>query len=290
MLRPHLLIISGVSGAGKTTAVHALEDLGYFCIDNLPAPLLPAFLDLMCRPGSELDRAAVVMDARGRHFLRDAPNVLATLEDPRITAQALFLDCRDDVLLRRFSETRRLHPLAPRAGVAEGIALERDAVSVFRDRADLVIDTSDMTVHDLSAEIKTVFDAERQEGQLVVTLMSFGFRYGTPASADLVFDVRFLPNPHFVPELKDFTGLDAPVAKFLAEKPEVGELENRLTEFLADLLPRYRREGKSYLTVALGCTGGKHRSIYLTERIAEKLNAKGFRVRVRHRELARQLA
>lgn len=289
-MRPHLLIISGVSGAGKTTTVHALEDLGYFCVDNLPAPLLPAFVELVCNPGSELDRSAVVMDARARHFLIEAGGVLGTLDDARLNTQIVFLDCRDEVLLRRFSETRRLHPLAPRAGVAEGVALERDALSVFRDRADLVIDTSEMTVHELAAEIKSVFGAERKDEQLTVTLMSFGFRYGPPASADLVFDVRFLPNPHFVPELKDFTGLDANVAQFLAGKPEVQDIENKLVDFLGDLLPRYRREGKSYLTVALGCTGGKHRSIYLTERIAERLNAKGFRVRVRHRELGRQLA
>lgn len=288
-MKPRLLVISGVSGAGKTTAVHALEDLGFFCVDNLPAPMLPGFVELILRPGSELDATAIVMDARERHFLLEAPGALATLDDARLESRVLFLDCRDDVLLRRFSETRRLHPLAPRAGVAEGITLERDALTPFRDRADLVVDTSDMTVHELAAEIKSLFGVTPSEDRLVVTLMSFGFRYGAPASADLVFDVRFLPNPHFVPELKDHTGLEAPVVAFFESKPEVAEMESRLAEFLTDLLPRYRREGKSYLTVAVGCTGGKHRSIYLVERLGERLGAKGYRVRVRHRELGRQL-
>lgn len=284
-----LLVISGVSGAGKTTAVHALEDLGYFCVDNLPPPLLPAFIELATRPGSELDHVALVMDARERHFLVDVPAALGILDDPRLDAQLLFLDCRDELLLRRFSETRRLHPLAPKAGVSEGIALERDALTPFRDRADLVIDTSDMTVHELAAEIKSVFATRRSEAELVVTVMSFGFKYGAPASADLVFDVRFLPNPHFVPELKDFTGLDAPVVHFFEGHAAVRDVESKFVEFIADLLPRYQHEGKSYLTVAIGCTGGKHRSIYLTERIGERLTAKGFRIRVRHRELLRRL-
>jgi UPF0042 nucleotide-binding protein len=288
-MRVRILVISGVSGAGKTTAVHALEDLGFFCVDNLPPPLLPAFIELATRPGSELDQVALVMDARERHFLVDVPAALGVLDDPRLDAQLLFLDCRDELLLRRFSETRRLHPLAPRAGVAEGIALERDALTPFRDRATLIIDTSEMTVHELGAEIKSIFSTRTAEAELVVTLMSFGFRYGPPASADLVFDVRFLPNPHFVPELKDFTGLDAPVVNFFEGQGEVREVENRLVEFVTDMLPRYQREGKSYLTIAIGCTGGKHRSIYLTERMGERLTAKGFRVRVRHRELGRRL-
>ncbi len=286
-MRLRLLVISGVSGAGKTTAVHALEDLGYFCVDNLPPPLLPNFVELMNRPGAELDRVAIVMDARERHFLLEVPNALAILDEPALDAQVVFLDCRDEMLLRRFNETRRLHPLAPRAGVAEGIALERDALTPFRDRADLVIDTSDMNVHELAAEVKSVFGDESPDSRLVVTILSFGFRYGAPTSADLVFDVRFLPNPHFVPELKDFTGLDAPVVHFLENKPEVRDISNRFVEFLGDMLPRYQREGKSYLTVAVGCTGGKHRSIFLAERLCERLTAQGFRVRVRHRELAR---
>jgi UPF0042 nucleotide-binding protein len=288
-MRPRLLVISGVSGAGKTTAVHALEDLGYFCVDNLPTPMLGNFIELILRPGSELDRTAIVMDARERRFLVEAHEALSALDDPRVDAQVVFLDCRDEMLLRRFSETRRMHPLAPRAGVAEGITLERDALTPFRDRADLVIDTSDMNVHELAAEIKGVFSTAPREDRLMVTIMSFGFRWGAPASADLVFDMRFLPNPHFVPELKDFTGLDAPVVRFFQEKPEVTEIENRLVDFLTDMLPRYQREGKAYLTIAVGCTGGKHRSIYLAERLGERLDAKGYRVRVRHRELGRQL-
>ena len=288
MQRVRLLIISGVSGAGKTTAVHALEDLGFFCVDNLPPPLLPAFIQLILRPGSNLDSVALVMDARQRHFWVDLPGALAQLQAPEIDVKVLFLDCRDDILLRRFSETRRLHPLAPQAGVTEGIALEREALVDFRDRADLIIDTSDLTVHELAAEIKTLFDVGKREQELTVTIQSFGFRYGLPASADLVFDVRFLPNPHFVPELKDFTGLDLPVVNFLEEKPDVVEFANRLTEFVGDLIPQYQREGKSYLTVAIGCTGGRHRSIYIAERLGERLASRGCRVRVRHRELSRR--
>lgn len=288
-MRVHLLLISGISGGGKTTAIHALEDLGFFCVDNLPPPLLPAFIELITRDDSELDRVAIVMDARERHFLSEAPVALATLDDPRLDMQVVFFDCRDEVLIRRFSETRRLHPLAPRAGVMDGINLERDALTPFRDCADLIIDTSEMTVHELAQEIRTLFDSRSQESELTVTLMSFGFRYGVPVSADLVFDVRFLPNPHFVPSLKDFTGLDHPVVNFFEGQAEVGEMEHRLFEFIADLLPRYTREGKSYLTVAVGCTGGKHRSVYITEKLGERLVGKGSRIRIRHREIARHL-
>ncbi len=289
-MRTRLVVISGVSGGGKTTAVHALEDLGYFCVDNLPPPLLEAFVDLITQPTNELDRVALVMDARERHFLNDVPKALAVLQDPRLDVQVLFLDCRDEVLIRRFSETRRLHPLAPRAGVTDGIALERDALIPFRDVSDLVIDTSEMTVHELANEIKTMFDHRPREAELTVTLMSFGFRYGVPVSSDLVFDVRFLPNPHFDPGLKDFTGLDLPVVNFFEDRPVVGEFERRLFDFVDDLLPRYAKEGKSYLTVAVGCTGGKHRSVYVTERLGERLVNKGYRIRIRHRELARYLA
>lgn len=289
MIETKLLIVSGVSGAGKTTAVHALEDLGYFCVDNLPLPMLGAFAGLVTQPGSELDRVAVVMDARERHFLLDAPGALAKLSQPNLSVKIIFLDCRDEILVRRFSETRRLHPLAPQAGVLDGIALEREAVAVFRDRADIVIDTSDMTVHELAAEIKTLFDTRGRQHDLTVTIMSFGFRYGLPASADLVFDVRFLPNPHFVPALKDYTGLDQPVVNFFEEKHEVREFTRHLAAFVEDLLPRFQREGKSYLTVAVGCTGGKHRSIYVAERLGEQLSTQGYRVRVRHRELGRRL-
>ena len=285
-----LLIISGVSGAGKTTAMHALEDLGFFCVDNLPPPLLPAFIDLITRPDAEMSQAALVMDAREGHFLQEAPGALAHLTDPRLDAKVLFLDCRDDILIRRFSETRRMHPLAPRTGVTEGIGLERDALAVFRDRADLIIDTSEMTVHELAGEIKTLFDNRPLEHELTLTLMSFGFRYGLPASADMVFDARFLPNPHFVPELKDFSGLDMPVVNFFEGKKDVREFENRLCDLLDYLLPRFLHEGKSYLTMAIGCTGGKHRSVYLTERVGERLAGRGFRMRIRHRELTRGFA
>ncbi len=288
-MRVQLLLISGVSGAGKTTVVHALEDLGYFCVDNLPPPLLPAFVQLITRPGNELDRVALVMDARERRFLHELPDALRYLDGAEVDARVVFLDCRDEILIRRFSETRRLHPLAPTSGVTEGIDLERDALVPFRDRADLVIDTSDMTVHELTHEIKTLFDVRPREHELTVTITSFGFRYGLPISADLVFDARFLPNPHFVPELKDFTGLDLPVVNFFESKPEVREFEHRLHDLLEYLLPRFRREGKSYLTIAVGCTGGKHRSIYLAERLGERIAGKGLRVRVRHRELTRGL-
>jgi RNase adapter protein RapZ len=288
-MQVRLLVISGVSGAGKTTAVHALEDLGFFCVDNLPPPLLPSFIELATRSGSELDQVALVMDARERHFLSDAPAALAYLDDRRLEAKVIFLDCREDILIRRFSETRRMHPLAPRSGVTEGIALERDTLSPFRDRADLVIDTSDMTVHDLSREIKSLFDVRSRAPELTITLMSFGFKHGVPISADLVFDVRFLPNPHFVPDLKDFTGLDRPVVNFLEEKHEVREFERRIQDFLDYLIPCYVREGKAYLTIAIGCTGGKHRSVFSAERIGERLVNLGYRVRIRHREVSRGL-
>jgi UPF0042 nucleotide-binding protein len=264
-----IVVITGMSGSGKSTAIRALEDSGWFCIDNLPAPLLPKVTELSA-PGGEDKKLAFVIDVREGRFLADAPRVLDEARRSGHQVEVLFLDSSDESLVRRYSETRRRHPLAGRGGVSEGIARERAALKELREQAHHLLDTSGLTVHELKRQIQTRFGGD-STGQLAVTLMSFGFKYGVPSQADLVFDVRFLPNPYFVPELKAFTGKDPQVAEYVMNRPETGEFLTRTHELLVFLLPRYQREGKAYLTVAVGCTGGKHRSVAVTAALADRL-------------------
>lgn len=261
-----ILVITGLSGAGKSTAIRALEDAGWYCIDNLPAPLLLKVTEL----GGSHDRLAFGIDAREGSFLQDAPQALDEARRAGHRVDVLFLDSSDDALTRRYSETRRRHPMADKGGVAEGIARERRLLEPLREHAEHVLDTSAMTVHELRRQVMARF-APTSVGQLVVTVMSFGFKYGVPSNADLVFDVRFLPNPYFVPELKALTGKDARVAHFVLDRPDAWEFLDRSYELLAFLVPRYQREGKTYLTVAIGCTGGKHRSVAIAQALAERL-------------------
>ena len=264
-----IIVITGMSGSGKSTAIRALEDSGWFCIDNLPAPLLPKVTELSA-PGGEDKKLAFVIDVREGRFLADAPRVLDEARRAGHHVEVLFLDSSDDALVRRYSETRRRHPLGGRGGVHEGIARERAALKELREQAQHLVDTSSLTVHELKRQIQSRFGGEAT-GQLAVTLMSFGFKYGVPSQADLMFDVRFLPNPYFVPELKALTGKDPAVAAYVMDRPETKEFITRCFELLAFLLPRYQREGKAYLTVAVGCTGGKHRSVAVTAALAERL-------------------
>ncbi|MBL8923804.1 MAG: RNase adapter RapZ [Myxococcaceae bacterium] len=262
----HIVVITGMSGAGKTTAVRALEDAGYSCVDNLPAPLLLKVAEL----GGPDKKLAFVMDVREGEFLKDAPRVLDEARRAGHDVQVLFLDATDEVLTRRYSETRRKHPLAGRGTIAEGLANERALLTELREAAEHVLDTSTLTVHELRRQVIARFDLSRTH-ELAVTVMSFGFKYGVPSNADLVLDVRFLPNPYFVPELKAFTGRDARVAAFVIDRPDTWEFLDRVADLLAFLLPRYHREGKSYLTVAIGCTGGKHRSVAIAQVLADRV-------------------
>jgi RNase adapter protein RapZ len=283
-------VLTGLSGSGKTQAIRALEDLGYFCVDNLPLALIGTFAQLILHGGGEITRAAVVVDVREGTTLKRLPDVYATLQDTEgLDPWLIFLDATDDVLVRRFSETRRPHPLGGGRSVLEGIQAERRQLRPIRKRADQVIDTSDMTVHELR---RAFMDASRQHQEHpgpVVTCLSFGFKHGVPLDADLVFDARFLPNPHFVPELRGRTGKDAEVKAYLDQYDDTHAFIDRVSDLLSFLLPRYAEEGKSYVTVAVGCTGGKHRSVAIAEELKRRLAPiPSVRLRVRHRDIARE--
>ena len=262
----HIVVITGMSGAGKTTAIRALEDSGFSCVDNLPAPLLLKVTEL----GDTHQRLAFVIDVREGEFLKDAPHVIDEARRAGHEVQVLFLDASDESLTRRYSETRRRHPLAGRGTVAEGLANERAVLKPLREAAEHVLDTSSMTVHELRRQFIARF-GQAASHELAVTVMSFGFKYGVPSNADLVFDVRFLPNPYFVPELKAFTGKDPRVAAYVVDRPDTWEFLDHAAGLLAFLLPRYQKEGKSYLTVAIGCTGGKHRSVAIAQVLADRV-------------------
>lgn len=289
--RVDVLVVTGISGAGKTSALHALEDIGYEAVDNLPLSLLPQ-LALPQEPtlgGAEFRRPlAIGIDIRTRDFGAEGLDqvVRQLAADGRIRCRVLFLDCDDAELRRRFAETRRRHPLATDRPVSDGIALERRLLCATRDRADLVLDTSDLPSRELKAMLATHFGQGPGE-RLSVFVVSFGFRHGLPREADLVFDVRFLRNPHYVPELRDFTGRDREVADFVSADPDFDGFLSGLKNLLLPLLPRYRAEGKSYLTLAIGCTGGKHRSVYVSERLVHWLQEQGETVHLRHRDMAR---
>ncbi len=285
---PQVAILTGLSGSGKSTALRALEDAGFYCVDNLPIVLLERLIDLSGHTAGEVSRIAAVVDAREGRFLGDTQRVLRELKEKGVEVEVVFFDAADDVLVRRYSETRRRHPLAGEGGtVPDGIAAERRALTMLRDVADEVVDTTGWNVHELKRFVQRRFVAG-EKGQLGVTIVSFGFRGGLPTHADLVFDVRFLPNPYFVPELKAFPGTDPRVASFVLGKPEAKEFLDRIADLLGFLLPRYREEGKSYLTVAIGCTGGKHRSVALSAALAERLERAGQAVRLWHRDVEKE--
>ncbi|MGD8375885.1 MAG: RNase adapter RapZ [Acidobacteriota bacterium] len=282
-----LFILSGMSGSGKSAAVKCFEDMGFFCVDNLPLKLIPVFIDLTRRSGEGPDRVALVIDIRERRHLQDFPQSLAELRSSIHRVEVLFFEADDPVLVRRFSETRRPHPLADRGSVEEGIQAEREALRPLRENADRIIDTSRFNVHELRTFLFDQFsDADRQR-TLFVSVLSFGYKHGIPAEADLVLDVRFLPNPYFVEALRPRSGLDAEVVAYLAKKTEFEEFCRRMQDLLAFLLPEYVREGKSYLTLAFGCTGGRHRSVALAERFGVFLQDQGYRTRVQHRDVGK---
>jgi UPF0042 nucleotide-binding protein len=283
------VVVTGVSGAGKSHAIRALEDLGYFCVDNLPIALLPTFADLTLDTTSGSSRrAAVVIDVReGRQFAR-FPTVYRRLQrQAQGRIRLLFLEANDSVLLRRFSETRRPHPLAGRRSIAEGLAEERRLLEPMRRLADRVIDTTALTVHELRRQVRETVGGAGAVVPLVVTVLSFGFRHGVPEDADLLFDVRFLPNPHFVPALKPWSGRNPRVSRYVLRSPAASRFLRLTGDLLRFLLPQYVSEGKAYLTIAVGCTGGRHRSVAIAEALAGRLRTvPGIRLRVRHRDVS----
>lgn len=282
---PQLIIITGLSGSGMSSAMNVFEDLGYFCVDNLPVQLIPSFVHLFERKESGITRAAIGVNIREGEFLKSFPQVYAQLRSRGdVETTVLFLEASDAALQRRYSETRRPHPLGE-GRVIESILEEREKLLPIRALADVVIDTSDHTVHSLRSWLRARFAPENAEVQTELTVLSFGFKYGVPLDADLVLDVRFLPNPHFVPELKEMTGNDQPVVDYLNKSDEVRETIVRFNDLLDYLVPLYQREGKSYVTVAVGCTGGKHRSVATANALGKHLNRRGFHARVMHRDV-----
>lgn len=279
-----IVIISGLSGSGKSHAANALEDLGFFCVDNLPIQLLPGFVTFLKSSG--IPRAALVVDMREPNFVATFGPAFARLRREKLKVSLIFLEASDAALLRRFSETRRAHPLAPNQPVREGLREEKQALASVRRLADFIVDTSSLSVHDLKGYIQEHFGATQEGPGLVLTVLSFGFKLGLPAEADLVFDVRFLKNPHFDPRLRRLTGLDPRIVSFLKRAPDTVEFQARLKDFLNFVIPRYVAEGKAYLTIGIGCTGGRHRSVMIARELAHELDQiEGVTVRLRHRDL-----
>jgi RNase adapter protein RapZ len=279
---PRLLAITGLSGSGKTHVSRALEDIGWFCVDNLPTPLILPFGELI-GSSEPLRHSALVVDMRGPDFVREFPRALRALGRKGLAASVLFLEASDEALLRRFSETRRPHPLAVNDPVIEGIRQEREGLRPIRKLADQIVDTSDLTVHELRDHVREHYHLRPTAG-MVVQVVSFGYKYGPPPDADLVFDARFLPNPNFVPALKRLTGQHPAVVRFMRRQPETDAFLRRLRSFLRYMLPRYVREGKSHLTIGIGCTGGRHRSVMIAGALGQSLRGPGHVVRVRHRD------
>lgn len=282
---PHIIVVTGLSGAGRSTALRVLEDAGFFCVDNLPPGLAPELLQLVREEG-KLGHIGLGIDVRTGAFLSRAEETLSELEASGHRVQVIFLDCADDVLVRRFSETRRPHALAPTGDLQGAIASERERLAGLRARADIVIDTTGFNVHDLRRQLIDYIGRDLDRPSMVVRLVSFGFKYGIPAHADLVLDLRFLPNPHFVEPLRPKTGLDAEVSTYVMDAPETQDLLRHLRPLLDYLLPQYAREGKAYLTLALGCTGGRHRSVAIAEELRRQLGAH-HEVVVSHRDAQR---
>jgi len=280
-----VIIVSGLSGSGKSCAIKALEDMGYFCVDNLPTALIPKFVELCAHSDRGIQMAALGIDIREVEFFGNFTALCDELKAAGHDIEVLFLESSDEALVRRFSETRRPHPLSRGGPLVEAIRLERELMEEIKKKADRVLDTTNISVHQLRESVLKLYHPKTAGSRLTVSVLSFGFKYGAPYDADLVFDVRFLPNPNFVPELKELTGQDPKVREYVKGKEETQGFLARLSSLLDYLLPLYEKEGKSYLTIAVGCTGGRHRSVAVAESLKESLGSMGADILVRHRDI-----
>jgi RNase adapter protein RapZ len=283
-----ITVITGLSGAGRSEAAKALEDMGWYVIDNLPPALISKMMPLVVAPGNDIDRVALVIDVRGGAFFKEAAKALEKLRRDVCNFRLVFLEASDEVLVRRYDLSRRRHPMAGDGGVIADIQREREHMRYFRDGADMIIDTSEMSVRNMRTKLSAAFEGGSPSEGLKITVVSFGYKHGLPLDADLVLDVRFLPNPHWVDELRPLSGLDEPVCRFVLDQPATGEFLGRIKDLLAVLLPGYSAEGRHYLTVGVGCTGGRHRSVVLANEVATMIEQSGFLVKVIHRDVERE--
>lgn len=280
------VIVTGMSGAGKSTALKMLEDAGYFCVDNLPIPLFSKFMELLSNTEDAPSQIAVGVDIRSGQALDELQAQLEYMSEKQVAYEILFLDCQDDILVKRYKETRRSHPLAGDGRVDKGIAKEREKLAFLKERADYILDTSQLLTRELKKELEQVFINNKSFKNLMVTILSFGFKYGIPADADLVFDVRFLPNPYYIDELKKLTGNDAPVSDYVMSFPESNIFLEKLVDMVRFLIPNYILEGKNQLVIGIGCTGGKHRSVTLANALYRELSGEeGYGVKFEHRDI-----
>ncbi len=280
------IIVTGLSGAGKTEATRSLEDMGYFCVDNLPPKLIPKFAEACVQSQGKISKVALVIDIRGGIFFDDLFESLNYLKNQDFKYEILFLDASDEVLVKRFKETRRSHPLAPGSRIITGINEERNRLREVKDRADIIIDTSKYAIKDLREEMtKNYGEVEQPKKQLSVTILSFGFKYGIPVDSDLVFDVRFIPNPFYIPELKPYSGNEEPVKKYVLEQEETKGFIRRVDDLLEFLIPNYKKEGKRQLIISIGCTGGRHRSVAIANELYENLLSRDYNISIEHRDI-----
>lgn len=279
------VIVSGMSGAGKSTALKMLEDTGYFCVDNLPVPLIPSFADMTYSPETKVDKVAVGIDIRNGEALLVLADQLAELETRGVKFEILFLDASNEVLVKRYKETRRSHPLARGMRIEAGILLEREKIQFLRKKADYIIDTSCLLTRELKHELEKIFIDNQTYSNFIITVLSFGFKYGIPTDSDLVLDVRFLPNPYYIQEIRHMTGNDTPIQEYVMASPKSYEFLDKIEDLLEFLIPNYRNEGKNQLVVSIGCTGGKHRSVTLVNELVKRLDSLPYSVRKEHRDI-----
>lgn len=280
------VVISGLSGAGKSQTVRCLEDLGYFCVDNLPATLIPKFADACAQTAGKIDKIALVIDIRGGKFFDDLFESLNYLKEQGFAYEILFLDANDETLIKRFKESRRKHPLAPDGRILNGITMERNRLKEVKDRANNIIDTTKLSTRELRDKLTAIYSEEGQiENELMITVLSFGFKYGIPVDSDLVFDVRFLPNPFYIPDLKPFSGNDKPVKDYVFGFEETQLFTDKLEDMAKFLIPHYLKEGKRQLIISIGCTGGRHRSVAIANETYQRLKHHGYKVNIDHRDI-----
>ena len=281
-----MVVVTGMSGSGKGTALKMLEDTGYYCIDNLPVPLVPKLADMLCEQSLEFEKVAIGIDARSRQKVHELEDALDELKKSGIIYEMMFLDCSDEVLVKRYKETRRTHPIVEGGRIEQSIAKEREYMKALREKADYIIDTSQLLTRELQAELNKIFRDNKEYKNIFVTILSFGFKYGIPSDADLVFDVRFLPNPYYLEELRAKTGNDKEIQDFVMSNGKAGEFLEKLEDMVRFLIPNYVTEGKHQLVIAIGCTGGKHRSVTLANKLYERLQEdEEFGIKIEHRDI-----